>query len=214
MNKDYSNKIDNVTATFSRLNETIDEMLSFCSDHDSEIRYRTIELFLGIRTDKIEDAVCSALKDRDELVRTTCLEVLGAWNDSSKAHYVLAMLNDDSELVRSAAIITIGDMKLSTASEKLKELLPSCGDEERVRVYYALYKLGKYDYLPLFLNGLFHEYYRIRCATANLSVDLANKKNINFINNILTQRLATEETVAAKSSIKGAIEAIQELMLS
>ena len=214
MNKDFSNKIDSITSAFLRLNEIIDEILSFCSDKDSEIRYRTIELLLEIRTDKFENAVCSALKDRDELVRTTCLEVLGAWNDSSKAHYVLAMLNDDSELVRSAAIIAIGDMKLFTASEKLEALLPSCGDEEKVRIFYALYKLGKHDYLPLFLNGLFHEYYRIRCATANLSVDIANKNNMNFITNILNQRLSTEETVAATSSINGAIKAIQELMLS
>ncbi len=211
MSDDYNEKIDTIPVVFSRLNEAIDEMLSLCSDADSEVRYRTIELFVGIRTEKIEDAVCNLLQDSDELVRTTCLEVLGAWKDASKEQYIFAMLNDDSELVRSAAIVAIGDMLLFEATEMLEKLLPSCGDEEKVRIYYALCKLGKCDYLPLFLNGLFHEYYRIRCATANMSVDIVDKNNMNFIMNILLQRLATEETVAAKSSISGAIEAIQEM---
>jgi len=211
MSQDYNEKLDVIPLVFSRLNESVDELIALCVDTDKEVRYTTIELLAGVKTQKIEDTVCTLLHDSDELVRTTCIEVLGSWNDTSKAHHVVDMLKDNSELVRSTAIVAIGDMGISTASELLKKMLPSCGEEEEPCIYYALYKLGKHEYLPLFLDGLFHDFYRVRCATANLSVNITNEKNQSFIINVLTQKLKTEETVAAKSSIQGAIETIQEM---
>lgn len=212
MDKDYNVRLDRIPLALSRLNEAIDELLELCDDLDAEVRYNTIELFMDIKTEKTEEAICRLLHDSNELVRTTCLEVLGSWKDSGKEQSVLQMLNDSSWLVRSAAIIAIGDMGILSAVKTLENPLPVSDDEEKVRIYYALYKLGKYDYLSLFLDGLFHDFYRVRCATANLSVDLVDERNKSFILNTLLQRLQTEETVAARSSMQGAIEDLREMM--
>lgn len=213
MSQDYNVKLDRISSVCTSLHEAIDELLVLCDDPDDEVRYRTLELFFDVKNEKIEETVCRLLRDGSELVRVTCLEVLGAWGDASKEQYVLQMLTDESELVRSAAIVAIGDLRIFTAVETLEKMLPTCGEEEEVRIYYALYKLRKYEYLSLFLDGLFHEFYRIRCATANLAVDLIDKNNKDFILNLLLQKIQTEETVAAKSSIEGAIATIREIEL-
>ena len=59
-------------------------------------------------------------------------------------------------------------------------------------------------------NGLFHPFYRIRCATANLILDIVNKEKKDFLINLLSEVLKNEKTEAAKSSIENSMNLLKE----
>jgi len=60
----------------------------------------------------------------------------------------------------------------------------------------------------MFLNGLFHDLYLIRCVVSNLIGDLVTENNKALILNLLGKVLEDEESEAVQSSIKNAIDLI------
>ena len=64
MSQDYNEKLDVIPLVFSRLNESVDELIALCVDTDKEVRYTTIELLAGAKTQKIEATVCPVFPDR------------------------------------------------------------------------------------------------------------------------------------------------------
>lgn len=211
MAQHYNPKLDEIPLVSSRLWDAVRELVTLCDDQDREVRCRTVELFSDIRTKQIEECVCRLLKDEDELVRVACLEVLGDWEDAMFEDEVLSMLKDSSELVRSAAIVAIAHIGICGAIDVLISMLETSENEEEVRIYYALCQLGKSEYFPLFLNGLYDSFYRIRCATTNLLTNLITEFNKKLVLSMLSERVLAEESRAAKTTMESAISYINEL---
>ena len=207
---DNTIKIEEIERCNYETESNVRRLINFCSDQDAEVRYRALESLRDIINPEVQDCVYAALSDPDELVAVTSLEILGDWRDPSRQNTILNLLSDERDLVRSAAAISIGMIGIKSARDKLIEKLDSCDDEEeKVGLIFALCKLGKDQYFYSFLNGVFHLFYRIRCATANLVTNLITESNQEFIINLLSEVLRNEETAAAKSSLTNAINSIK-----
>ena len=155
----------------------------------------------------LESVVRKAIHNRDELVRVTAIEVAGNHAlKSMQAEIVGRLKSDRSWLVRSTAAVALGDMSAKETRNILEDRVRLAGEEERVGLYYALVKLGvRKDLIP-FLQGLRHNFYRIRCATANLIPGLVDKGNKRTLLRRLREALDHEETVAAQSSLKSTLK--------
>jgi len=152
-----------------------------------------------------------AIDDRDELVRATANEIAADEKlFELKEELLRTFRRDRSPLVRSTAAVALGDLGVSEASKALRASLRTADDEERVRIYYALAQLGIAEYFDLFLNGLSHDYYRVRCATANLATNIAGGRNTRRIRASAQDALKRETTVAARSSLKGLLQDLDD----
>lgn len=205
---DINNKLEYIENICCSMNNSIFELLKLCNDHNEEIRLRSMEALQYIKTPNVEAQIYNALKDNDELVRVEVIEILALWKSLDATDGMIEALSDESALVRSTAAIALADIGAINATEDIVNSLINADDEEKVGLHYALCKLGNDSYLSPFLNGFFHEFYRIRCATANLVNGLINPFNKELILNMLSYVLTYEKTEAAKSSIKNAIKKI------
>lgn len=180
-------------------------------DEDNEVRYRTIECLGQIGFQDALKAIRCGLHDSDELVRVACLEILGEVQDERSVKDIKSLLNDTSSLVRGAAALSLGEIGMSgSIDELLSRLQVEDDDEVKIPIYAALYTLGQDEYLENLLEGLCNEYYRVRCASANLLTDIANEHNNAKIVEALSLAFHREETVAASSSIKNALAYIND----
>jgi len=187
----------------------VDALIAWSHDADEEVRLRALETFFHLRTPESETCVRNALSDEDDLVRTTALEILAHWKDEKERGKILELFDDASDIVRMAAIVAVGDIGILEAKERLLQMTITCGDEERIRICYALVKLGMPEFFRNLCDGLNDDFYRVRCATANLLVELTDSRNKAVILRKLQEALSRETTVAAASTMKAAIKDIE-----
>jgi len=186
----------------------LDALVRMNSKANPEVRVAALEALSETAVD-IETHVRNAMQDRDELVRTTAVELAGEQRlVNLKQEIVRRFRSDRSWLVRSAAAVALGDLGLPDARTPLLERIERSCEEERVRIYYALVRLGGRKFLKPFLEGLNDPFYRIRCATANLLPALVVKSDRRRIVKLLTDALHGEQTDAARSSLRNALEQI------
>lgn len=205
-----NNKLDVIAQLSKKIEDCIDQLLGFCDDDNEEVRYRAIETLGIIKNCETEKIVYRSIEDTDELVRSTALEILGSWEDKKAEDKIGPFLKDSSSLVRSAAVISLAQIGSVKYVDEIIERLKTAESEDKVSLYYYLCRSGRNEYIPLFLNGLFDEFYRIRCATANLLIDLVDETNLEFMLNFLKLVLKKETTIAAKSSIKNTIDDLKD----
>lgn len=201
--------LDEIETVSRSLEASIKRLLKLSKHRDSEVRMRSVEAMVRLHDAEIDSRIVEALADDEELVRVTALEVIASWGNRSWADHILGSLSDNSELVRSAAAIAVAEIAAEAATLELEKKLPAAQDEERVSILYGLYKLGKRDYLSPFLSGLSHSFYRVRCATANLSCSITDDANREMITSALEAALTRETTRAARSSIEHALSEIR-----
>ena len=188
----------------------ISRLLVLSHDSDEEVRYRALEAFEYFQpTDTILSRVRNGLGDEDELVRSTCAELLGDWKDSNSTEKLYLALSDESEIVRSAAITSLGKIARKDSIWILKERLSNMHGIERASAAMALYSLGEQDYLDELLSLFGDEDYRTRCAAANLISGFITDKDKARAVAKMKQALLKEETNAASSSLKEAIETLE-----
>lgn len=201
-------EIESITNSTSYL---LNRVLELSQDADWEVRYQAIEF---IQQSGVLDTLKRArqgLYDSKELVRVVCLEILGEVHDERSVKDIKSLLNDASSLVRGAAALSLGEIGISgSIDELLSRLQVEDDDEVKIPIYAALYTLGQDEYLENLLEGLSNEYYRVRCASANLLTDIANEHNNSKIVKALSIAFQREETVAASSSIKNALVYISD----
>lgn len=194
-----------------RLKSLISQLINFTIDEDEEVRQIATETLGLLKTSQIIQKMRDGLLDKDELVRVTCLEILGDWKDNESVSQIKECLSDGSWIVRSEAAIALSSIGIKDAVMLIEKKIPLAGDEEKNRYYFALYQLGKFEYFSKLLDGLFHEHYRIRCATANLLPNIVSPTNKELILRVLHFALKNEKTKAAKSSMKNTIKEINEI---
>jgi len=193
---------------------SIERLLELSRDEDWEVRCNAIEKIsefpMIFCTDKIKERIRQGLLDINELVQSSCVEVLGQWKDVQSIDKIINCLKDESFVVRIAAAEAIGIFGDSSKVKYLEEyLLQVTDDNEQVFGYFGLFLLGKYHYLENLLESLSSDYYRTRCAVANMLISCVDTKNKQKILNNLRQALTQEKTRAAYSSIKNAIKEIE-----
>jgi HEAT repeat protein len=198
-----------VLERIEKINEEIkkstNELIGLSLEKNPETRIMAIEALQYLKTDEVEDRVFSGLNDKNELVRVTCLETIEYWGLGLYSERILNALDDKSDLVRGKAAIALATIKERRVINILKDRLNNVNDEERQRYLYSLCRLGENEFFNSFLNGLFNDFYRIRCSTANLVLGLVNEENRSFVLNILKAVEKNEKTEAALSSIKSTI---------
>lgn len=203
-------KLEEIEKNYEILNNCIKKLLELSLDEDEEVRMRSVEALDSIRTPEVEDRIRKGVNDPDELVRHSCLEILGLWKDKASIDFIKKAFSDESWLVRSEAAIALAEIGDKESISTIKEKIEDADEEEIVSYYFALYKLGEHEYYSKFLNCMFHEHYRIRCAAANLIPEITTPNNKQFILNLLSSVVKKEKSKAALSSIN---ETIKELTL-
>lgn len=114
------------------------------------------------------------------------------------------MLKDKSYLVRSYAIEMLGNIKDYDSIKLIKARLKTKNNEEKIRVYYALYMLGKKGYMRKLYKSLNDTYYIVRIAVVNLLFQLSNHSKSNVVKH-LKKRLKIEDVRSVKIAIKETI---------
>jgi HEAT repeat protein len=187
---------------------TIGTLSTMLSSPQYDVRIEALEALSDCRFDlDIESIMRKAIHDRNELVRVTAIEIAGDHKLKSIQDEITGRLTSDrSWLVRSAAAVALGDMSVLGARKILEDRIGLAGEEERVGLYYALVKLGVRRFLAPLLQGLGNDFYRIRCATANLMPRLVDKRNKRLFIRRLREALDHEETLAARSSLESTLK--------
>jgi HEAT repeat protein len=204
----YARDLHEIRKAREQIRKSIADLVRMTSKRSYEVRMDALEA-LGDSQFNLEPQVRKAIADRDELVRTTGAEIAGERRLTALTDDLVRRLKSDrSALVRSAAAVALGEMQAVETRNILKARISVSDDEERVGLYYALVRLGVRRYFKLFLNGLRHDFYRIRCATANLLPDLINENNRSMALRFLKDALVHERTVAARSSLDDALKEI------
>jgi HEAT repeat protein len=153
----------------------------------------------------------AGILDEDELIRSTCILVLGDWQDRESLEQIVEYLTDENCTVRIATAEAVGCMGDTSKVEILEKSLETIEDDnERVFFYFGLVLLGQEKWVTQILDSLNSDYYRTRCAAANSLISCVTEQNRAVILESLKQALAKEETVAARSSIEGAIKTLEE----
>jgi len=210
----FKGKDDEIYSLTANHHQTIARLLELSDDDDWFVRNLALERlgeFGGVHhfTESL-NRLRQGMSDPNELVRSTCILLLGDWKDQESLDQIVELLTDDSGIVRIAAAEAVGDMGDSSKTKLLEELLPQIDDDnERVFFYYGLYLLGQEKWLTPILESLTADYYRTRCAAANLLISCVTEENRNRILEHLKQALAREPTRAASSSLEGAIKMIE-----
>ncbi|MDR2688379.1 MAG: HEAT repeat domain-containing protein [Azoarcus sp.] len=160
------------------------------------------ELCLYLRT---------ALTDENELVRCNALEALGNHPYCIDTEEIVAILSgDQSSLVRGEAADLLGIRGDRSAESSILQAIAIADDEaEQASMYFALCLFQN----PLGLDGLLRllksTHYLPRCAAANLLPRCTSAANREVVLSALTNALAEECTVAARSSISNALAEIK-----
>jgi HEAT repeat protein len=198
--------LNEIESIENQISDLLERILELSSDINWEVRYRAIEVIQQSNIIDTIKVVRKGLFDQNEIVRVSCLEFLGEIQDELSVKNIVTLLNDESYLVRGAAAISLAEIGSSCVIDKLlSRLLIEDDDEVKVPIYFSLYHLGQEVYLEKLLNGLNNEYYRVRCATANLLVRIINDDNKSTILKALSSALEKEDSSAASSSIKNAM---------
>ncbi len=209
----YSHKLTEIDSIVDEM-AAIERLLELSNDEDWEVRCRAIEKIgeypLTFRVEKVMERIRQGLLDSNEFVRSSCIDILGEWKDTKSINRIISYLTNDCFVVRIAAAEAIGVFGDSSKAKYLEERLSQVDDDnEQVFCYFGLFLLGQHHYLDSLLKSLSSDYYRTRCAAANLLISCATDKNKIQIIEQLKNALDKENTAAASSSLTNAIYEIE-----
>lgn len=185
-------------------------------DRRAEVRYeaaQTIgELLRG--SGRAPDALVRHVDDRAPLVRVAAIEALGDIGERRGAAHIQARLLDRDPLVRAYAGAAIGALRPRWARAVLtKAAAKERSSRARVGLYEGLFLSGDRRALHPILALLRSRQYRVRCAVANTVAGLAlDREAATAALDVLETALASEPTVAAKSSLERAIDVVSQVV--
>lgn len=189
-------------------------------DRDSFIRQQAADLLYNIDSPGAEKLLLGMLGDKCSDVRSSaCRSLCTSCSSETIEALIPLAANDKDILTRGYALISVIEIavRINAVSDGLTEFLETGLRKEAepwvtAAYHYALYIAGKEEYLTSFLEGLNNADYRVRCMTANLLTEAANKdNNTDIIKASLRMRLGIEDTVAARSSVMNALKALDNV---
>lgn len=193
-------------------------LLDLIKGKDSEVRLRAIEkISLFPAHEDIISCIRDRLNDNDELIRLACLEAIENYLDTDSLPWVRQALDDVDWMVRGEAAIALSKLDASDAEEVAQAKFDTCHNtEELVKYAIAMFISNKLK-LSIVLNLYPSLEYRAKCATANLLADTIyskwkdDKKTVDRVIDFLKMELSTEQSTAVLSSIKNAIDDLDDL---
>ena len=161
---------------------------------DNLQRVDAVEIIGELLQDLMEQTT-QLLYDKDELVQTSSLEAIDniILFCNSLPSLMKTLLDSKSWLVRAYAIEVLGDIGDTSIKHTLQNMIDAADDEELIRLYYALAKLGDAKYLNKLYDFLHHDYYRVRIATATLLEKLISNNTKEEIIENITKQLKIEK---------------------
>lgn len=203
-------KLDKIRDLVLQIQEATKLLVKFSNDANSGVRFDAIEAFCKLNPLESKACFLQALSDPNELVRVSALEGLGGLHEKIPHDKIAKLLSDKSTLVRGTAAICLAEVGAIETEFLIKKNIEKAEDEEKAAYFFSLCKFGKIEYFLPFINFLFHDFYRIRCAVANLLPELVSESNASYILNFLMVQSKREPTKAAKSSIVNSIRIIKK----
>jgi HEAT repeat protein len=189
----------------------VEELLN---DRRSEVRYesaQTLGAFLR-GSGHAPHALMRRVDDRSLLVRVAAIEALGMIGDRKAATTIRSRLRDPAHLVRAYAGGSIGALRPRWARTVLAQAAATeRSPRARVGLLEGLFLSGDRGALIGLLRLLRSKQYRVRSAVANTVASLAlpNHEAATTTLAALERALASEPTVAARSSLAAAIEHVK-----
>lgn len=184
-------------------------------DSNVEVRCKVLESLKNFTGETIWEKIVIKLSDTNNLVKIVAAETLGELKLNKAIPNLLESLHDKNELVRAYVVEALGNMN---DTKLVRELENKLNEEKRnavrLRLYLALYKLGEKQYFKQILNLLKSKSYKIRCATANGIVQIADDNNIDIIVQELKKSLSKEQTIAAESCMVSSLEELKNYKAS
>lgn len=180
-------------------------------DRDYNVRIASIQSLLKVGNRSLLPKVIPLLRDKDELVRCAATEYVAEFGGLEGQKHLHRRLNDPNEVVRSLTGALLGRIG---ARKSVRHLERRLSIEKRnlakVGLLEGLFMLGQSSRLEEMLHLLRTRSYRVRCSVANGLPALANRENKKQILAALVRAAKVEKTVAANSSIKGALRALKK----
>ena len=203
-------KLDKIRDLVLQIQEDFNLLVKFSNDENSDVRFDAIEALRKLIPSENKDCFFQALLDPNELVRVSAIEGLGALHEKIPHKEIVKLLSDKSSLVRATAAICLAEIGAMETEVLIKENIEKAEDEEKAAYFFSLCKLGKFEYFLPFISFLFHDFYRIRCAVANLLPKLVSEENATYVLTFLMVQSKNETTKAAKSSIDNSVRLIKK----
>jgi HEAT repeat protein len=188
----------------------IPQLVTALRDPSVKVRVSSIEA-LGELCRKAPRQLVLKLRDSDELVRVAAVEALENIGDPRAVPNLRQCVKDPSPLVRSFASSALGTFGVKKDESNLRKSL--AGERSglaRAGMCAGLYLLGDRNSVESLLSLTNSRLYRVRCAAANTlaSLPLSRAESAKVVD-YLTDRLKTETTVAARSSLVAAIRELK-----
>ncbi|MBB4818696.1 hypothetical protein HNP29_002073 [Pseudomonas alcaligenes] len=193
-------------------------LLDLINSEDPEVRLRAIEkIGLFPADEDIISCIRDRLNDNDELIRLACLEAIENYLDTDSLPWVRQAINDADWMVRGEAAIALSKLDAPDAEEVAQAKFDTCHNtEELVKYAIAMFISNKLK-LSVVLDLYPSLEYRAKCASANLLADAiyskwkGDRKTVDRVINFLKMELSTEQSAAVLSSIKNAIDDLDDL---
>ncbi|QSX23703.1 HEAT repeat domain-containing protein [Priestia megaterium] len=191
---------------FNKIDKAKKTLINLLKDQDEEVRYYAIESLSCFNDQDVCHTALKSLNDEYYLVRITSLEILSECRYLLKNEiipHVSRCLDDKNAIVRSYAAETLGKIGDKGIIPLLKEKsFTEKRNLGRLGIYTGLYLLGEKAYLQQIFELLKVKSYKVRCATVNTLVAIADKENLQEIKTILNLALNREETWAVITTIE------------
>lgn len=202
-------EIENLTEEHQKI------LYDFCYDKDAEIRMRACELLGEFPSEETEIFLVSMLNDSDYLVRAMICDTLSFGNADITVENLKKMTKDKNTLVRGYAVLSMADIQKKKDDNAvmyeqtiiyLENLLHIEIDEwVKICIYRSLILLGDKMYVALFLKGIEHKKYSIRCLVLNLLNELIDQDILKYTSEMhacLKEIYKKEESTAVKEILK------------
>jgi serine/threonine-protein kinase len=122
--------------------ETVPQMMELLADEDAAVRRRAIRSLGQCNAAEAGLAVAQQLADADDRVREAAADILGRLKSAESGEQLLQALRDPNEVVRGEAIASLGEAGVKAAVPALLKMYEEGGGRNRMRIVFALQKLG------------------------------------------------------------------------
>lgn len=182
------------------------------SDHP-ETQMRAAEALGKYAVDEAIDGLVDMLTSAsDDLARIAAIQSLGQLGARRAASALELLLDADDNLVRGYSALALSDIGVAEYIHPIQRKLEreEC-EHTRLLLEVSLFRLGQESRLEPVLSHLESDDYLVRCATANFLTQMACVESSNIILDHLLAASEREDTVAALSSIKNALEEVKRM---
>ncbi|MCL5773091.1 MAG: HEAT repeat domain-containing protein [Firmicutes bacterium] len=184
-------------------------LVRLLNDKSSFVRSEALNSLMKIGSKKYFSKVLPLLDDKNYVVKIDAIECIARLGKKRALKHLLKHLKDKNGIVRMYVGTVIGEIGDKTCAGYLeKRLKIEHSSHAKVGLLDGLYRLGQKERLLGLIHLLKSRNYRVRCAVANTFASLINKRNQSLIKESLLNALKNEATVAARSSMEGALKNI------